>query len=81
MKADDGRLLSFLASDYVDENGTYLCHAYALTVYSSQGLTVDGNTFVYGDAGMDRVNSYVSLSHHKDLSNLCVTQDEVDFFD
>ncbi|WP_277749183.1 MobF family relaxase [Marinomonas hwangdonensis] len=79
VKADDGRLLSFLASDYADENGTYLCHAYALTVYSSQGVTVDGNTFVYGDAGMDRVNSYVSLSRHKDFSNLYVTQDEVDF--
>ncbi|MBJ7557019.1 MobF family relaxase [Marinomonas spartinae] len=79
VKADDGRLLSFLASDYADEKGAYLCHAYALTVYSSQGVTVDGSTFVYGDAGMDPVNSYVSLSRHKDLSNLYVIQDKVDF--
>ncbi len=73
VKADDGRLLSFLVSDYADEKGAYLCHAYALTVYSSQGVTVDGSTFVYGGTGMDQTNSYVAMSRNKDFSYVYLT--------
>lgn len=47
IRADDGRKMSFLSSEYADEKGTHLCHSYTLTVYSFQGTTVDGNTFIY----------------------------------
>jgi Ti-type conjugative transfer relaxase TraA len=70
IRADDGRKVSFLSSEYADERGTHLCHAYALTVYSSQGTTVDGNTFVYHTKEMDRANMYVAMSRHKDKSHI-----------
>lgn len=68
---DDGRRLTFNASNYIgkDENdkkeaAPALSHAYALTVFASQGITVDGDVFVYG-AG-DRALSYVAASRAKD---------------
>ncbi|WP_227876295.1 hypothetical protein [Photobacterium frigidiphilum] len=42
---DDKRPISSLASEYSDQIGLNLCHAYALTIFSSQGTTVDRNTF------------------------------------
>lgn len=75
---DDGRNLSFLASEYADELGTNLCLAYALTVYSSQGTTIDGDTFSLYTGRMDRANSYVSLSRHKDNSHLYVNTLEIE---
>ncbi|MGO2356169.1 MAG: MobF family relaxase [Marinomonas foliarum] len=76
IRADDGRTVSFLSSEYADEKGTNLCHAYALTVYSSQGTTVDGNTFVYYTSAMDRSIAYVSMSRHKDESYLYLDETE-----
>ncbi|MEX5379571.1 hypothetical protein [Acinetobacter towneri] len=45
VKIDDNRTDSFLASEYSDEIGVNLCHTYTLTVFSSQGTTINGNTF------------------------------------
>lgn len=70
VETDDGRALSFLASEYADEKGTFLCHAYALTIFSAQGVTVDGNTYTLFSNEMDRANAYVALSRHKDKSHM-----------
>lgn len=78
VRTDEGRQISFLASEYRDELGVNICLAYALTVYSSQGVTVDGDTFVLYSPGMDRANSYVALSRHRDRSRLYVNSAELD---
>ena len=74
VRADDGRTVSFLSSEYADDKGTHLCHSYALTVFSSQGITVDGNTFVLYSDGMERSNSYVALSRHKYESHMYINR-------
>lgn len=75
---DDKRIVTFLASEYSDELGTNLCLAYALTVYSAQGTTIDGNTFTYYTGGMDRANTYVAASRHKDESHIFCNRREID---
>ncbi|MEZ9260521.1 hypothetical protein AB4125_23505 [Vibrio splendidus] len=67
---NDNRTISFLASEYSDEIGVNLCHAYALTVFSSQGTTVDGNTFTLYSGRMAQREAYVALSRHKDESHI-----------
>jgi len=78
VETDDKRRVSFLASEYRDEVGVNLCLAYALTIYSAQGTTIDGNTFTYYTAGMDRANTYVAASRHKDESHVFCNRKEVD---
>jgi conjugative relaxase-like TrwC/TraI family protein len=78
IETDDKRNVSFLASEYSDEVGTNLCLAYALTVYSAQGTTIDGNTFTYYTGGMDRANTYVAASRHKDESHIFCNRKEID---
>ena len=65
-----GRELSFRDRDYMDDKGNvYLTYAYASTVYSSQGLTVDGDSFILWDASMHRSSTYVAGSRHKEKSH------------
>lgn len=78
IRADDGRKVSFLSSEYADDKGTHLCHSYALTVYSSQGTTIDGNTFVYFTKEMNRANIYVAASRHKDESHIFYNRYELE---
>lgn len=78
IEVDDKRLISFRASEYSDELGAHLCHAYALTIFSSQGTTIDGNTFTLYNGSMDRANTYVALSRHKDESHLYINNAEID---
>jgi ATP-dependent exoDNAse (exonuclease V) alpha subunit len=78
IETDDQREVSFLASEYSDERGANICLAYALTVYSAQGTTVDGNTFTLYSGGMDRANSYVALSRNKDEAHLFINRSEID---
>ena len=47
-------------------------------MYSSQGVTIDGDTFTLYSAGMDRANTYVALSRHKDCSHVYINRAEVD---
>lgn len=77
VEVDDNRTITFLASEYSDDIGVNLCHAYALTVCSSQGTTIDGNTFTRYSGQMDRANAYVALSRHKDESHLYVNRLEM----
>lgn len=66
IKCDNGRAVSFKQSDYCDEKGRlYLAQSYAMTVYASQGSTINGDVFVYYTSGMDRSASYVAGSRHK----------------
>lgn len=78
IKTDDKRNASFLASEYCDERGTNISLAYALTIYSSQGTTVDGNTFIYYTGGMDRSNTYVAASRHKNEAHIFCNRKEID---
>lgn len=76
---DDGRNVTVLKSEYESEDGRLpLALGYALTVYASQGATVDGDVFVCWTAGMDRSNSYVAGSRHKDSCHWYFNNREVD---
>lgn len=78
---DSGRSITISSSEYSDkEDNLHIAQAYASTVYSSQGLTVDGDTFVYYTCAMDRANTYVACSRHKDNSHLFVNAQEVNEF-
>lgn len=65
VKDDTGINRTFLHSEYCDADGRLqMIHAYACTVYASQGLTVD-ETFVLHDVQMDRASGYVAGSRHR----------------
>lgn len=67
---DSSETIKVLKSEYSDDNDALqLVHAYAITVYSSQGSTVDGDTFVFYNKAMNRAASYVAGSRHKDHCN------------
>ncbi|NQZ78131.1 MAG: relaxase domain-containing protein [Ekhidna sp.] len=79
VRCDDGRTVSFNHADYCDEEGNlFLVQAYASTVYSSQGATVDGDVFIYYTSFMGRSASYVAGSRHKDNSHWFVNSGEID---
>ncbi|MBR9789010.1 MAG: relaxase domain-containing protein [Vibrionaceae bacterium] len=79
LMSDDGRILRFNSKDYSDEHGhIYLAQAYAVTVYSSQGITVDGDSFVLHSAGMDRAYSYVAGSRHKDNCHWFINKSNIE---
>ncbi|OED95424.1 MobF family relaxase [Vibrio cyclitrophicus] len=78
IELDDKRIVSFRASEYSDHIGLNLCHAYALTVFSSQGTTVDGNTFTLFSGRMGQRETYVALSRHKDESHIYINEAEID---
>jgi ATP-dependent exoDNAse (exonuclease V) alpha subunit len=54
-----------------------MSQAYVMTVYSSQGLIIDGDVFVYYTCGMDRANTYVASSRHKDSCYLFINNREI----
>jgi conjugative relaxase-like TrwC/TraI family protein len=79
LKTSNGKEKIIDTSQYCDlEKNVYMVHSYAMTIYSSQGLTVDGDAFVYYSTGMNRANSYVALSRHKDKPHLYVNRAEID---
>ncbi|MCG9729597.1 relaxase domain-containing protein [Shewanella sp. Isolate13] len=76
---DSGKQVSINTSSYCcPEGNCHIAQAYAMTVYSSQGLTIDGDTFIYYTSGMDRANSYVAGSRHKDNSHWFFSTKELD---
>jgi conjugative relaxase-like TrwC/TraI family protein len=78
---DSGRHTQFVLSDYCNEDGrAYLAQAYAQTVYSAQGLTIDGDVFVYYTQYMDRAHSYVACSRHKDKAHIFANAEELTEF-
>ncbi len=76
---DDDRYITFNNLDYKNEDGRLpISLGYALTVYASQGITIDGDVFVCWTNGMDRANSYVAGSRHKDNCHWFFNNQEVD---
>lgn len=76
---NDGRYITFNNLDYKNEDGRLpISLGYALTVYASQGITIDGDVFVCWTNGMDRANSYVAGSRHKDNCHWFFNNQEVD---
>lgn len=79
VRFDSGRETQFMTSSYANEDGrTYLTQAYAQTVYSSQGLTIDGDVFVYYTQNMDRAHSYVACSRHKNRAHIFANAQELE---
>lgn len=78
IRRDDGIELVVNQQNYSDSKGRlYLVPAYAQTIYSSQGRTIDGNVYVLHDNGIDRKNAYVSMSRHKEECHLYASIEEV----
>lgn len=74
----DGRKVRIDAKNYSNDEGRmFLVHAYATTVFSSQGLTVDGDTFILYDTSLDRDDTYVAGSRHRDKANWYVNVDQL----
>lgn len=62
----DGKRITFSPSDIADTNGrARLAHAYAATLFQSQGLTVD-HTLVLLSARFDRHDAYVASSRARE---------------
>lgn len=79
VQTDDRGELRFRASEYSDERGRLqLAQAYATTIYSSQGLSIDGDVFVAHSAGMDRANTYVACSRAKDATRVYVDREALE---
>lgn len=65
-----GRPITFRVSDLADEHGRALLgHAYATTIYGSQGLTTD-QAFVLLNPSMNRRDIYVASSRARDRTEL-----------
>jgi conjugative relaxase-like TrwC/TraI family protein len=78
IKKDSGELVTVLQDKYCNQKGhIYLAPAYAQTIYSAQGKTIDGNVFVLHDPMIDRANAYVAMSRHKDDCHLYIATDHV----
>tara|TARA_R110001592_G_scaffold215877_1_gene469300 strand:- start:6634 stop:9150 length:2517 start_codon:yes stop_codon:yes gene_type:complete len=78
VKLDNGNKVTINTDEYCNDDGhLYMTQAYAMTVYSSQGLTIDGDTFVYYTSGMDRANTYVACSRQKDNCHLFINHKEI----
>ncbi len=76
---DAGQNLRINTQEYTNEDGRcYFALAYALTVFSSQGCTVDGDTFVHYTTGMDRANTYVAGSRHRDACHWFCNHKEIE---
>lgn len=74
----DGRKVRIDSKNYSNDEGRmFLVHAYATTVFSSQGLTVDGDTFILYDTSLDRDDTYVAGSRHRDKANWYVNVDQL----
>ena len=75
VKLDNGNKVIINTDDYCNDVGhLYITQAYAMTVYSSQGLTIDGDVFTYYTSGMGRANTYVACSRQKDNGHLFVNK-------
>ena len=70
VRTDDGRSIAFDLKDY-----NRIDHGYAATIHKAQGMTVD-RTHVLATPGMDAHGSYVSLSRHRDGTDLHYGRDD-----
>lgn len=76
IQKDNGEFVSVSQEKYSnDKDQVFLAPAYAQTIYSAQGKTIDGNVYVLHDPIIDRANAYVAMSRHKDDCHLYVATD------
>jgi ATP-dependent exoDNAse (exonuclease V) alpha subunit len=76
---DNGKQVSINSNEYCNDDGqVYMALGYAMTIYSSQGSTVDGDTFVLHHSMMDRASSYVAGSRHKKNCHWFVNRAAID---
>lgn len=72
VRLDDGRDVTVDSRKYKGEDGFLpMHHGDAMTVYSSQGMTVD-QTFVMHSGSMDRRLAYVGYSRHREDTQIYV---------
>lgn len=72
IRLDDGRNVTVDSRKYKGEDGFLpMHHGDAMTVYSSQGMTVD-QTFVMHSGSMDRRLAYVGYSRHREDTQIYV---------
>lgn len=78
IEKDDGTTVTVNTNEYADEKGQcYLIPSYAQTIYSSQGLTINGNVYVLNSPFMSRKTAYVAMSRHKDECHLYVSTEDL----
>jgi ATP-dependent exoDNAse (exonuclease V) alpha subunit len=78
IQKDNGEFVTVSQEKYSNGKGhIFLAPAYAQTIYSAQGKTIDGNVYVLHDPMIDRANAYVAMSRHKDDCHLYVSTDHV----
>lgn len=70
VRMDDRRSVRFDLKDYA-----HIDHGYAATIHKAQGMTVD-RTHALATPGMDAHGSYVSLSRHRDRTDLHYGSDD-----
>ncbi|MDX8434375.1 Ti-type conjugative transfer relaxase TraA [Mesorhizobium abyssinicae] len=70
VRTDDGRSVRFDLKDY-----GHIDHGYAATIHKAQGMTID-RTHILATPGMDAHGSYVSLSRHRDGTDLHYGSDD-----
>jgi conjugative relaxase-like TrwC/TraI family protein len=82
IREDSGKQISINSSEYCNDEGqVYMAPGYAMTVYSSQGSTVNGDTFVLHHSMMDRASSYVAGSRHKENCHWFIDRAAIDLMD
>jgi ATP-dependent exoDNAse (exonuclease V) alpha subunit len=74
----DGRRFSFSSADVADDKGrARLAHAYATTLFQSQGLTVD-RSLILLSSRMDRHDAYVASSRAREQTELFLDRRTLD---
>lgn len=77
IQLDRGDEVSINTLGYSTDGRANISSAYAMTVYSSQGVTVKGDTFVLQTSSMDRANTYVAASRAKNDTHFYVGHDDI----
>ncbi len=79
IQLENGRDIEINTNSYCDsKRRVYLTPAYAQTIFSSQGRTVNGESFVYYTSSMDRSNTYVAMSRHKEKATIFVNKEDIE---
>lgn len=77
LRREDGTTVRVNLKEYSDkQERPFFVPAYAQTIYSSQGQTVEGKVFVLNDSGIERSNAYVALSRHRSECHLYISKDQ-----
>ncbi|MFT8850945.1 MobF family relaxase [Acetobacter orientalis] len=76
IKMDSGKVIRKKWSELKSGKSVYAQHAYAITTYASQGLTVD-KAFVYSNAGMSTSDVYVAMTRHREDAKLYVNTERM----